>query len=127
METVAGGKAEAVAREIGRLHPSAKLTLGYPSARVDLVVNATSLGLKENDPLPFSEREFSLSAAGAVFDMIYRPAETPLLKLARAAGCRTANGLGMLVYQGARALELWSGKPAPIETMRRALAKNVYG
>ncbi|HWW02941.1 MAG TPA: shikimate dehydrogenase [Candidatus Acidoferrum sp.] len=120
-------RAEAVAQEIRRLYPGVKLALGYPSGRVDLVLNATSLGLKEADPLPFAERDFSVSAAGAVFDMIYRPAETPLLKLARAAGCRTANGLGMLLHQGARALELWTGRPAPMEAMRRALVKIVYG
>jgi shikimate dehydrogenase len=120
-------KAEAVAQEIRRLYPRVKLALGYPASRVDLVLNATSLGLKEGDPLPFAERDFSLSSAGAVFDMIYRPAETPLLKLAKAAGCRTANGLGMLLHQGARALELWSGQAAPMEAMRHALAKNIYG
>lgn len=120
-------KAEAVAQEIRRLYPRVKVALGYPCSRVDLVSNATSLGLKEADPLPLAERDFSLGAAGAVFDMIYRPAETPLLKKAKAAGCRTANGLGMLLYQGARALELWTGKPAPLEAMRRALTKNVYG
>ena len=59
--------------------------------------------------------------------MIYRPAETPLLKAARAAGCRVANGLGMLLYQGAKALEIWTGQPAPVENMRRALEQNVYG
>jgi shikimate dehydrogenase len=58
--------------------------------------------------------------------MIYRPAETPLLKSARAAGCRTANGIGMLLYQGAKALELWTGQPAPVSAMRQALEKNVY-
>jgi shikimate dehydrogenase len=59
--------------------------------------------------------------------MIYRPAETPLLCAAKAAGSRVANGLGMLLYQGAKALEIWSGKPAPVEIMREALKKNVYG
>jgi shikimate dehydrogenase len=58
--------------------------------------------------------------------MIYRPAETPLLAAAKAAGCRTANGLGMLLYQGAKALEIWSGRPAPVEAMRRALVQSVY-
>ena len=53
--------------------------------------------------------------------------ETRLLKAARAAGCRTANGLGMLLYQGAKALELWSGQTAPVQAMRQALEKNLYG
>ena len=94
---------------------------------VDLLLNATALGLNGDDASPLDGKEFSLREACAVYDMIYRPAETPLLKAAKAAGCRTANGLGMLLYQGAKALELWSGKPAPIEVMRRALARNIYG
>jgi shikimate dehydrogenase len=64
--------------------------------------------------------------ASAVYDMIYRPAETTFLKLAKAGGCRTANGLGMLLYQGAKALELWTGLTAPVAKMREALEHNVY-
>ena len=90
-------------------------------------MNATSLGLKPGDPSPLDEKQFSLRQAAAVYDMIYRPAETALLKAAKAAGCRTANGLGMLLYQGAKALEIWTGQPAPLDVMRRALEKNVYG
>ena len=98
-----------------------KVVEGYPAGTVDLVLNATSLGLKPDDPVPFDEKQFSLRQAAAVYDMIYRPAETALLKAAKAAGCRTANGLGMLLYQGAKALELWTGQTAPVEVMRRAL------
>jgi shikimate dehydrogenase len=122
-----GSKAEAVANEIRERFPSVKLTLGYPIQPVDLIVNATSLGLNQNDSLPLDQSQFSIGHARAVYDMIYRPAETPLLKLAHAAGCRTSNGLSMLLYQGAAALELWTGQPAPLQIMRRALEKNVYG
>jgi shikimate dehydrogenase len=115
-------KAEELAREIGERHPSVKVRAGYPAGPVDLVLNATSLGLKAEDPLPFDEGRFSLRQAGAVYDMVYRPAETALLRAAKAAGCRTANGMGMLLHQGARALELWSGQEAPREVMRAALA-----
>jgi shikimate dehydrogenase len=59
--------------------------------------------------------------------MIYRPAETKLLKAAKRAGCKTANGLGMLLHQGAAALEIWSGQPAPVSVMRRALTEEIYG
>src|SRR5437016_6135003 len=83
-------KAEAVAGEIAGRHPRIKVTLGYPKGEVDLLLNATSLGLKPADSLPFDEAKLSLSQCGTVYDMIYRPAETPLLKLAKAAGCRTA-------------------------------------
>jgi len=120
-------KAGAVAKEIEERYPGVRVTLGYPSATVDLALNATSLGLKPEDVLPFDERQFSLHRVGVVYDMIYRPAETLLLQRAKAAGCRTANGLGMLLYQGAKALELWSGWPAPLDIMRRALEKEVYG
>ena len=57
----------------------------------------------------------------------FLPAETPLLRAAKAAGCRTASGLGMLLHQGAQALEIWSGQPAPVAVMRRALEQNIYG
>ena len=122
-----GEKAKAVEREIRSRWPSVEVTTGYPSGAVDLVLNATSLGLRPGDGLPLDESQFPLRQAGAVYDMIYRPAETPLLKAAKAAGCRVANGLSMLLYQGAKALEIWSGKAAPIPIMRRALEKNVYG
>ena len=92
---------------------------------MDLVLNATSLGLKPADPLPFNEAKFSLSRAKAVYDMIYRPVETTLLQMARSAGCNIANGMGMSLYQGAKALELWTGQPAPIEVMRKALEQEV--
>jgi shikimate dehydrogenase len=122
-------KVTALAEEVSQRFPMVRTKVGYPDAKdaVDLIVNATSLGLKSDDLVPLDASLFSLRQAGAVYDMIYRPAETPLLKAARAAGCKAANGLGMLLYQGAKALELWSGQQPPIEVMRDALRKNVYG
>lgn len=120
-------KAEAVADEISKRYPHCRAFVGYPKAAVDLLVNATSLGLKQDDPLPFEADQFSLRSTAAVYDMIYRPAETPLLGAAREAGCRIANGLGMLLYQGVRAFEIWTGKTAPVEVMRHALHANIYG
>jgi shikimate dehydrogenase len=120
-------KAEDVTAEIRARHPNVKVYTSYPSGKVDLLLNATSLGLKSDDPLPYSEDQFDLRRAEAIYDMIYRPAQTLLLQSAKSAGCRTANGIGMLLYQGAKALEIWTAQPAPIETMRKALEKNVYG
>lgn len=120
-------KAVAVADEIRKRTPGVKVSIGYPTAEIDLLLNATSLGLKAEDALPCAAEKFSFLQTGAVYDMVYRPAETALLGAAKAAGCRTANGLGMLLYQGAKALEIWSGQPAPVEVMRLALIKNVYG
>jgi len=119
-------KADQLAGEL-RAVPGVRVNVGYPKNDVDLVLNATSLGLKTDDASPFDAKAFSLSRARAAYDMIYRPAETPFLRGAAEAGCKTANGLGMLLYQGAKALELWSGKIAPISIMREALMKNVYG
>jgi shikimate dehydrogenase len=120
-------KAASVAAEIRRRHPAVNVHLEYPRGEVELAINATSLGLAVGDPLPVDEKQFSLRQARCVFDMVYRPAETRLLAQAKASGCRVSNGLGMLLYQGARALEIWSGRTAPLEVMRRALAQNVYG
>ena len=120
-------KAEAIAGEIKKQFPVVKVTVGYPEAEVDLLLNATSLGLKPEDGSPLDEKQFSLKQTRAVYDMIYKPAETPLLKSAKAAGCKTANGIGMLVHQGAKAFEIWTGQPAPVAVMRRAVEGSVYG
>jgi shikimate dehydrogenase len=75
-----------------------------------LVINATSAGLHATDPLPIDLR--ALPRPRAVFDMIYNPSRTALLRAATALGVPTANGLSMLVHQGAKALEIWTGAPA---------------
>jgi shikimate dehydrogenase len=54
-------------------------------------------------------------------DMVYEPRETLLLRSAQARGCRTLGGLAMLVYQGARAFEIWTGQAAPLAVMREAV------
>jgi shikimate dehydrogenase len=123
----AQAKAEAVAQEIHRRNPSLKVTVGFSKGPVDLLLNATPLGLKPGDASPLEGTPFSLSQAGAVYDMVYNPAETALLKAARAAGRKAANGLGMLLHQGAKAFEIWTGQPAPLDVMRRALEEAVYG
>jgi shikimate dehydrogenase len=120
-------KAVEIGADIARQFPRVRVSVGYPGSEVDLLLNATSLGLKPEDPSPLEEREFLISRARAVYDMIYKPAETRLLASARAAGCRTANGLGMLVGQGARAFKLWTGHEAPVQIMRRAAELNIYG
>jgi shikimate dehydrogenase len=85
-----------------------------------LVVNATSAGLKPGDPPPIDLS--TLCGLPRVYDMIYNPWETPLLQAARARGWPAANGLSMLVHQGARSLEIWSdpGTTVPAATMHAA-------
>jgi shikimate dehydrogenase len=75
-----------------------------------LVINATSAGLRDTDPMPIDLA--LLPKPAAVFDMIYNPPQTALLRRAAELGLPHANGLSMLVHQGAKALEIWSGIPA---------------
>lgn len=88
------------------------------------VINATSAGLKPTDPTPINLSNVSKPAG--VYDMIYNPAETPLLAEARRLKLPAANGLSMLVYQGARALEIWSERAVPVGAMENAV-KNALG
>ncbi|MGB0415904.1 MAG: shikimate dehydrogenase family protein [Coraliomargarita sp.] len=83
-----------------------------------IVVNATSLGLKPEDPAPINVSQ--LPSGWKVYDMIYNPQETRLLKEARAHGLATANGLSMLVHQGARSLEIWSHEDVDARAMMSA-------
>ncbi len=83
-----------------------------------VVINATSLGLKAGDPAPIDVAQ--LPKGWKVYDMIYNPAATTLLKEASARGMATANGLSMLVHQGARSLEIWSHSEVSAHAMMAA-------
>jgi shikimate dehydrogenase len=85
-----------------------------------VVINATSLGLAPSDPAPINLHKIPRPAA--VFDMIYRPPQTALLRQAAELGLAHTNGLAMLVHQGARALELWTQGAVPTTTMQAALS-----
>lgn len=86
-----------------------------------IVINATSLGLKAEDPMPIDISQ--LPVGWSVYDMIYNPPATPLLQAAQEVGLKTANGLSMLVHQGARALELWSNTTVNAAIMQTAARK----
>jgi len=120
-------KAEEIAAEIRQRFPQTTVATGYPLGPVDLLLHATSLGLEAGDAFPLDKARFAITRARAVYDVIYRPAETALLRTAKTSGCRVANGLGMLLHQGARALEIWASRPAPVEAMRKALKEELYG
>jgi len=117
-------KAAELATEIKKRLPSVRVTAGYPKNAIGLLINATSLGMKPDDDSPLDQKQFSLKQTRAVYDIIYRPAGTKLLAAAKSVGCKTANGLGMLLHQGAKAFEIWTGEPAPLDVMRRALENN---
>ena len=85
-----------------------------------LVINATNVGLRPDDRSLISRD--SLTPAHFVYDTIYNPPRTALLGEAEAAGAQFANGLTMLLYQGARSFELWFERKAPVNVMRAAIS-----
>ena len=87
---------------------------------VDALVNTTSLGMREGDPCPVNTA--GLHQGIFVYDIVYNR-ETDLIAAARRAGCRSLDGLSMLVFQGALSFEAWTGVPAPVEVMKRALSE----
>lgn len=112
----------AFARSAGRIPlaapPWAELAESRALADCNLVVNCTSMGMKHGD----AEADSPLTAAdiptdAMVYDLVYNPEETPLLREARKAGAETLGGLHMLVHQGAAAFELWTGQRAAIDIM----------
>lgn len=86
----------------------------------DLVINATSVGLKSSDASLLIDVN-RLPVWSLVMDMVFNAGLTPLLQAAQAHGCFVMHGLSMLLYQGTLAFELWTGKDAPVEVMRDAL------
>ncbi|HTL48221.1 MAG TPA: shikimate dehydrogenase [Verrucomicrobiae bacterium] len=123
-------RASRLAREFGSIFKRVRLNalpLDPKAAPVladaALVVNATSVGLKGGSPVPGAWIPKAAGKPKLFFDLIYFPRETQFLKEARKKGHRVLNGTGMLVHQGARALEYWTGKKAPAGVMRAALLK----
>lgn len=119
-------KAERLASTIANAAPHCRLTViglddgdaihaALPGSAA--IIQGTSLGLHIGDPLPLPPE--SLPPGVPVMDMIYRV--TPFLAGAAGRGCPTADGRGMLLHQGVRSFELWTGRQAPVETMRQGL------
>jgi shikimate 5-dehydrogenase len=93
-----------------------------PRLRYDLLLNCTPIGMHpkvDASPVP---REM-LRPEMVVYDAVYNPIETRLLREAREAGCRTVAGIDHFVRQAVEQFELWTGRPAPVETMRRVLVE----
>lgn len=116
---LASGDPPASARLSAHLFPEELATLA-PGA--DLIVNATRLGLHaSDDSLPW-DPDLPFYPGQLVYDLVPLSAgHTPFLALAASRGARVLGGLGMLVHQGARAFELWTGVGAPVEVMKEAL------
>ena len=84
----------------------------------DVIINATPVGMGNTRETPLQDKEIN---ARYVFDMIYDPAETRLLKLAKERGAQVIPGIEMFVHQAARQFEIWTGKPAPFDEMLRVV------
>jgi shikimate dehydrogenase len=116
------GIAPEVAVEVVPADP-ARWTVAGP--RCDAIIQATPVGMKRSDrPLLSAD---SFREGQMVFDLVYMYPQTGIMREAAAAGARAANGLGMLLHQGARAFTIWTGRPAAVEPMRQALEQAVYG
>jgi 3-dehydroquinate dehydratase/shikimate dehydrogenase len=87
--------------------------------KFDVLINTTPCGMAGfKQAMPIKENELN---AGLVFDMVYNPLDTPLLKLAHSRGLKVIGGIEMFVQQGARQFEIWTGKPAPEADMMRVV------
>jgi shikimate dehydrogenase len=130
-------RAHTLARWLVRAAAGERLGLGaaalpYPAGRhapdvleqVDAVINATSLGLRADDPAPI--RLDGLRRGAVVYDLIYHR-DTALVREARRRGAVAATGASMLLYQGAESLRLWLHRAPPVDVMRRALQQALRG
>ena len=86
----------------------------------DVIINATPVGMGNSKESPLQDKEIN---ARYVFDMVYDPAETKLLKLAKERGAQIIPGIEMFVHQAARQFEIWTGKPAPWDDMLRVVTQ----
>ncbi len=86
----------------------------------DVIINATPVGMNNSKQSPLEEKELNTKF---VFDLVYTPAETKLVKMARAKNLQVIPGLEMFVQQGARQFEIWTGKPSPIAEMAYVVSK----
>lgn len=92
----------------------------------DVIMNNTGLGMISSPDMTPIPKEY-LRSGQICFDATYNPAKTRFLAEAEEMGCKTMNGLGMSLYQGAEQIELWSGKAAPVEAMRKELMDILSG
>lgn len=116
-------RARHLAEDLAARFPAARIRVGTPdnldTATADGIVNATPIGMNGKAGLPLAAEH--IDARHWVADIIYFPPETELLRLAKARGCRTLNGMGMVVGQAARAFEIITGRAADRSRMASSL------
>jgi shikimate dehydrogenase len=117
-EVVVVNRSEERARRAAELHPAARVGGTDELAGVDLLVNATPVGMGADDELPVPPE--AITGGQVVCDLVYWPERTPLMRVASARGATTLGGLGMLVHQAAHSYRLWLDEDPPLAAMRRA-------
>ncbi|MEM2559931.1 MAG: shikimate dehydrogenase [Candidatus Bathyarchaeia archaeon] len=125
-------RAEELVGDLRRIFGPVDIRAGPLSERVledelkdaDILINASSVGMRPNDNETPVKKEL-LHGNLTVFDIVYEPLETRLLREARSVGAKTIDGLSMLVHQGALSFEIWTGVRAPVEVMREAALKKI--
>ncbi len=115
IKNIPGSKARAEAMD------ESKLVWEIKDAAI--LINATSLGMKDTLDKAIISSAAQLPKGIFVADLIYDPAETKLLRLAREAGCKSMNGLMMLIWQGALAFKIWTGEDMPIDLVKKEIFK----
>ncbi|MBN2302220.1 MAG: shikimate dehydrogenase [Lentisphaerae bacterium] len=125
-------RSQQVAKEINKMVPGILIQTCPPvandwircAAGSDMIVQATPTGMKRDDESLLPSTAFYKGQM--VFDLVYMYPETKLMAVAHSAGAKTVNGLGMLLHQGAKAFNIWTGKQPAVEVMRKALENEVY-
>ncbi len=118
-------RGEQLTDEMARVFPACQITfqplepetLQAVPNDVDLVVNATSVGMEPQDGLSVWPDQIPIPTKAIYYDVIYKPSQTHFLQRAEAAGRPTLNGVGMVVHQGVAGFKIWTGKEPPVETM----------
>ncbi|MBI3581270.1 MAG: shikimate dehydrogenase [Nitrospinae bacterium] len=105
--------------------PSSSRQAAEAAAGADIIVQTTPLGMRKSDPLPLADPRFHKGQV--VYDIIYSPERTKLLKLADKHGARTINGLSMLVFQGSESFKIWTGRRFPEEKALSFLKRKLKG
>ena len=114
-------RVNSLVRDLSGIRPNVRRLGSFDSLNgIDMLVNATPLGLKDADPSPVDTS--LIRSDMTVCDLIYK--ETRLLRNSSGKGCRTLNGLGMLLHQGVLAFEIWTGIRPPVDIMRKAISSS---
>ena len=124
-------KAWTLAADVERAAPGVKVNSASPDSDkfrfalmdADIVANATPLGMKPDDALP--TKTDAIPGSAVVFDAVYNLTDTAFQRAAKARGCKVISGIELLLYQGVRSFELWTGKTPDIAVMKKVLREKL--